>query len=171
MVATYNIENSMMGKRDALLTIHGRRLGISPPDGDSNCAILLDGFNVGGLSGVQLNSGNQVTPLAGGGQSSLSSITIFQEVTVVTGTGTTSDSLMLPPTAGAFPPSGGCALSLTVVNASSLAIAIFPSSGDAINTLASNVSWAIPASGSSTGPASSGTVNFFCVSSGNWYTK
>jgi len=150
------------GRQNALLTIHGRRLGITPPDVNGNCALLLDGLPVAGQSGPQYQSGTGgITALAGGGQSALAPL-LNSEVNVITTVATTSDSVMLPPLAGAFPTSG-MSLSLAVINESSVnAAAVFPSSGDAINALGANASLAL---------ASSGVTIFYALSSGHWYTK
>ena len=150
-----------LGRNDALLTIHGRRLGISPPDVNGNCALLLDGLNVAGNSGINTQSGQGgITALAGGGQS-LTAPYLSAEVNVISTVATTSDSLMLPSLAGAFPTSGE-SISVAAINTSSLAAAIFPSSGDQINALAANASLAL---------ASSGVTIFYALSSGHWYSK
>lgn len=156
-----SVSGAAMGKQSALLTVHGSRLGLSQLDTNSNASVLLDGFNVAGLSGVAYESGaNGVTALAGGGQTSLSSVTLNSQVTVISTVATTSDSVMLPSTAGKIPTGGS--ISLTVINKSSLAAAIFPSSGDAINALGANASLAI---------ASSGVTGLYCASSGLWFSK
>lgn len=150
-----------LGKQNALLTIHGTRLGASQADANNNCALLLDGYSVGGLSGINYESGAAViAALAAGGQTSLSSFILNSQVNLISTVGTTSDSVMLPATAGKIPAGGS--LSLTVINKTSLAAAVFPSSGDAINALGANASLAI---------ASSGVSGFYCVSSGQWYSK
>lgn len=150
-----------VGKTAALLTVHGNRLGLSHPDANGNASLLLDGYGVAGISGLQYQSGKgSITALAGGGQSSLSSITLMNEVNIINTVGTTSDSVMLPPTAGNIPAGG--ALTIAAINVSSLAAAVFPSSGDTINAAAANASLAL---------ASSGVTIFYSVSSGKWYTK
>lgn len=149
-----------LGKTDALLTIHGRRLGISSPDSTGNASVLLDGYGVAGISGLQYQSGaSAITALAGGGQS-LSAPVLNAEVNLISTVATTSDSVMLPITAGNIPAGG--ALTIMVMNNAANAAAVFPSSGDAINALSANASLAL---------ASSGFTLFSCISSGHWYTK
>lgn len=156
-----SVSGAQYGKQAALLTIHGSRLGVSQADSNGNAAVLLDGYALGGLSGVIYESGaTGITALAAGGQTSLSSVTINSQVSVIGTVATTSDSVMLPPTAGKIPVGGS--ISLTIINKSSLAAAIFPSSGDAINALGANASLAI---------ASSGVTGLYCASSGQWYSK
>lgn len=151
-----------LGRNNALVTLHGNRLGISQQDANGNSALLLDGLVMDGVNGIPVKSGqNTVTALAGGGQTSLSSFIAKAAVTVLKTVATASDSFMLPSLAGAFP-SSGLAISATIINASSIAAAIFPSSGDAINALGANASFAM---------ASSGVTNFHALSSGQWYTK
>lgn len=153
-----------LGKQSALLTIHGDRLGITAPDINGNCQMILDGINVGGPSGFQIESGaGAVVALAGGGQSSNTPVLTAMANRLAT-VATTSDSVMLPATAGAFTKSSGQVLRCTVINQSSagLAAAVFPSSGDAINSLAANASIAV----------SSATVKtFYAFSSGKWYSN
>lgn len=150
-----------IGKQNGLVNLHGNRFGISQVDANNNAALLLDGYAVAGIQGITYKSGlSGIAALAGGGQSSLSSFILNDLVNVLTTVATASDSVMLPTTAGNIP-SGG-ALELVVINASSIAAAIFPSSGDTINVLSANASFAM---------ASSGVSIFFTASSGHWYTK
>ena len=151
-----------LGRQPALVTIHGSRLGISQADSNGNCSLLLDGYPIGGLSGdLYMSAKTGITALAGGGQSAASSLIVDSEVNVISVVGTTSDSVMLPSTAGKIP-TGGC-LSISVINRSSVnAAAVFPSSGEAINALAANASIAL---------ASSGYTIFTCYSSGLWISK
>lgn len=149
-----------LGKQNALLTIHGLRLGLSQVDANGNADLLLDGYNVAGIQGLCYQSGNQMAALAGGGQSTASSFIAGAEINVINVVATTSDSVTLPVTAGKIPTGG--ALALTILNKTSLAAAVFPSSGDAINALGANASLAV---------ASSGVSIFYCVSSGLWLTK
>jgi hypothetical protein len=152
---------ALIGKQPALVTIHGSRLGLSQVDTNDMAGILLDGYNVGGLSGVAYQSGTTgIAALAGGGQTSLSSFIINAEVNILNTVATASDSVMLPSTAGKIPTGGS--ISVSIINASSIAAALFPSSGDTINALAANASLAL---GTSTA-----TV-LYCVSSGKWYSK
>lgn len=159
--------NPSLGKNQALLTIHGDRLGITAPDSLGNSALLLDGIPIAGASGFEYTSGRSgITALAGGTQSSLTPV-LAATVNVLNTVATTSDSVMLPSLAGAFPPAipgqnGGKAISCTVINQGAAAGAVFPSSGEQINILAANASFAV---------ASSGITNFYAVSSGHWYTK
>lgn len=152
---------AVFGKQAALLTIHGSRLGISQADNNGMSAILLDGYAIEGLSGITYKSAmTAITALASGGQTSLSSLIANAQYNIISTVATTSDSVMLPSTAGKIPP-GGC-VSLSYVNRGANAAAIFPSSGEQINSLGANASIAI---------ASSGITNFVCASSGQWYTK
>lgn len=156
------------GLKQGLLNIHGKRLQITHPDTNGNCNLVLDGLAIDGVKDISMGSGaGSIVALAGGGQSS--GTPVLQKAVNILGTvATTSDSVMLPPLAGAFPSAGGggtnpgLSVQLSVINPTSIAAAIFPSSGDAINALAANASLAL---------ASSGVTNFYAQSSGHWYTK
>ncbi|HZU32609.1 MAG TPA: hypothetical protein VFB79_15940 [Candidatus Angelobacter sp.] len=104
---------------------------------------------------AQLGSGaNNITAHAGGGQGSATPLTTaYNRVTTVA---TAADSVLLGATTnGPQPP--------TVVrnDAATNSLNVFPSTGDAINNLAANAAFAVPAGKSAI---------FFCVAAGQWIT-
>lgn len=84
-------------------------------------------------------------------------------ITQVTTVATAGDSLKLPVTTSApGTPSGGGLMVIVINGAAANSLNVFPQTGDTINALAANATYAIPANK---------TVIFFCGADGKWYTN
>ena len=94
---------------------------------------------------------NNVTAIAGGGQSAVANITAT--MTRVTTVATAADSLTLP--------KAGPGLRYKVINKGANSLNVFPLSGDLINALAVNAAFALAATKS---------VEFISVGPGVWDT-
>jgi hypothetical protein len=116
-----------------------------------------EGVATGYANGLQTQlSQDAMTAHAGGGQGSAQAIKsmIARFTTVANGTPGTNDSAVLPASA--------VGLEITVINAAAAnTMDVFPVSGDAINSLAANKAYSLPA----------GTVaTFYCTVAGTWHT-
>jgi hypothetical protein len=95
-----------------------------------------------------------ITAFAGGGQSS--AVLLTSMVNRITTVGTAADSVKLPATVASV--SIG---PITVINAAAAnALAVFPSTGDAINALSANASFSV---------AAGKTATFYSAGAGQWH--
>lgn len=92
---------------------------------------------------------NNVTALAGGGQTGATPLTAaLNRVTTVA---TAGDSVMLP--------TAKAGLKIVVKNTSANSLNVFPASGDAINALSANAAYAL---------ATVKSAEFYCMVDGTW---
>lgn len=105
-----------------------------------------------GFSGsfTTVSAVNGVTAHAGGGQASAVPITAM--ITRVTTVATAGDSVVLPASA--------TGLEITVANAASNSMNVFPAGTDQVNSLGASTAYAL---------AGGKTATFFCANSGQWH--
>lgn len=102
------------------------------------------------LSGLMYNSfTNGITAFSGGGQTS--AVLLTTQKNRVTTTAVNGDSVLLPPAV--------VGLTINVANAGVATLAVFPSTGDAINALSANSSFSVAAAKS---------CSFACAVAGIW---
>lgn len=110
---------------------------------------LLSSPSIGGLSTV--SAANGLTAHAGGGQGSATPITTA--IARFTTVATAGDSAVLPASVAGY--------EITVTNATSNSMNVFPATGEAINALSANTAFAV---------AAGKTATFFCANAGQWHS-